>query len=586
MSAIGSLDLGSSGFLSTITMSPGNEVNVAGRSYADISVAFSETIAPSLTNGLIWIESTYGLGGIASRYFNGNTGTFSAWGGVLGDPSKPYVGIRFPGVGGTHYGWLRFGFDVGSNQPAIIEWAYETEPDVPVTITLPDRGSDAFASAEDLTPTSFTLWADNSLATSEPNEPNPGDLGSGATLWWKWTAPTNGELSIASEGGPFESVFSVFKGESIDSLTEVAASEIKCVNGYPSLVRESQFPVTAGTTYRIKVDSRTLDGGAAPRGEVHLQGAFGTVQLMYPRTDFEYWTGFKVRMDVVVSDWDGPRQGLAFEVDGQIVVSAAPTDMYAQWVAEKGGPHIVRAVWQSTDGIVRKSAPVTIHVRPSNDHYAGSPLIHTLPVSARANNYYASIDEGEPLTIGGVETNSVWWRWTAPADGIATVDVPDANGEISIGVYLNQGTSISNLQVVAVNPADPLLPSRLLNHVQVAVNGGTLYAIAIRSKLPTAGSWLPTGDCDPPTYPGRDFTFRMSFDPAAILSSLAVKKRSGDVMASFAGAVDQLFAVDMSSNLVNWVEVSRSVTTGFTQFLPLPFDPNATSRFFRLRRLP
>lgn len=481
---------------------------------------------------------------------------------------------------------MQFGYRETSCSPAIIGWDYETEPDVPVIITMSDRGSDSFATAKDLAGTSFTLWADNSLATSEPNEPNPGDVGSGATLWWKWTAPTNGELSIASEGGPFESVVAVFTGESIDSLTEVAASEMKCVNGYPSLVREFQFSVSAGTSYRIKVDSRTLDGGTAPRGEVHLQGAFGTVRLMYPQTDFEYWTGFMVRMDATVTDWDGPRQGPAFEVDGQIVVSAAPTDMYAQWVAEKGGPHVVRAVWQSTDGIVRKSAPVTVHVRPSNDHFAGSPLIHTLPVSARANNYYASIDEGEPLTASGVETNSVWWHWIAPSDGVATIDVPDANGEISIGFYKNEGTTISNLQVVAVNPVEPSFPSRLLNHLQVAVNGGTLYAIAIRSKLPTAGSWLPTGDCDPAIYPGRDFTFRMNFEPGAILSRLAVKKRSGDVMASFAGAVDQPFAVDMSSNLVNWAEVSRSVTTGFTQFLSLPFDPNAASRFFRLRSLP
>ncbi|MBI1177860.1 hypothetical protein GC207_10540 [bacterium] len=578
-------DYPTSGISKGLRVGLSSDSSVTGQSYYSAAVGVGEVIGSQLSLGLAWLTNAYPIA-VSVQYQNYRTGLTRPWDGVLADPAKPYLGVRFTAEDGTHYGWIRFGFKVGPigsypGGPAIIEWAYETQPDTPVVITPPAIPNDSLSSAAELPGTSFFLWSDNTFATAEPNEPNPDGLGAGASLWWKWTAPADGDLSLASVDGLFETVLSAFTGNDVGQLSAIASSEWKCSGGALRISHDIQFAVDAGTTYYIKVDSQVTDGMAAPRGEVHLQGTFSTLRMVFPTNETLPVLPWGLYLEASTKGWDGPRQSLTFEADETQVAIAQPNEMSATWFNPVPGVHSLRAVWTSPDGTVRKSPPVTIQLRPGNDGFFDSSFIQSTPVSIRAGNYFASSELGEPPPPAGANTNSVWWRWTAPADGVATVDLPDGNGDLSIAACTGWGPWVSNIVQIAANGPDPVVPGRMLNHLQFAVTNGAVYAIAVRSMIGNS-SWVPSGECDAPVYPSREFTLNFDFVPDRA-GKLLLMRNGNEMLASFATGFGRHFAIEASSDLQQWVEVTTGTATGDTQLTALGIDLGFRSRFFRLR---
>jgi hypothetical protein len=99
----------------------------------------------------------------------------------------------------------------------------------------------------------------NILATKEPGETNKiaGNPG-GHSLWWSWTAPSNGIVTINTTGSTFNTLLGVFTGDTVSNLTPIASNS----SGQNSQVK---IPVSVGTTYRIVVDGKN--------------GATGVIQL-------------------------------------------------------------------------------------------------------------------------------------------------------------------------------------------------------------------------------------------------------------------------------------------------------------------
>ncbi len=96
----------------------------------------------------------------------------------------------------------------------------------------------------------------------------------GATLWYKWTAPFRGSVTIDTLGSEFDTVLSVYTGTAVNGLTLVQRNnDFGGTSG--SLV---SFAVTAGTEYQIQV------GGWRPfgPGTVAQTGAFQLNLAMPP----------------------------------------------------------------------------------------------------------------------------------------------------------------------------------------------------------------------------------------------------------------------------------------------------------------
>ena len=107
-------------------------------------------------------------------------------------------------------------------------------------------------------------------ATVESGEPDP-DGGFGArSVWWSWTAPSSGPVTVSTAGSDFDTTLGVYRGSAVDALSVVAENDDTATD----VTSEVTFAATAGTTYKIQVNGFFGDSGnivlsvapAAPSG--------------------------------------------------------------------------------------------------------------------------------------------------------------------------------------------------------------------------------------------------------------------------------------------------------------------------------
>jgi len=110
--------------------------------------------------------------------------------------------------------------------------------------------NDDFANRAVLSGTSVTLEGTVAGSTRETGEPSVAGDNVHGTVWWTWTAPTNGVVEIANLPGlpsyAQASMASVFQGDSLDTLQEVASDS-------GIWYSELFFKAVAGQTYQIAV---------------------------------------------------------------------------------------------------------------------------------------------------------------------------------------------------------------------------------------------------------------------------------------------------------------------------------------------
>ncbi len=107
--------------------------------------------------------------------------------------------------------------------------------------------NDMFTNAIVLTGAVASATGSNVSATNEPGEP----LGlGGKSVWWTWTAPSNGSVKIDTHGSSFDTVVVVYQGTNISDLRIIAANDD---NGSDQAAVCSFSAVEAGT-YQICVD--------------------------------------------------------------------------------------------------------------------------------------------------------------------------------------------------------------------------------------------------------------------------------------------------------------------------------------------
>jgi hypothetical protein len=120
-----------------------------------------------------------------------------------------------------------------------------------VTFTPPN---DLFANRISLSGASVVAIGSNVDATSETGEPLHAGIAGGKSVWWSWTAPASGPVTISTSGSSFYTLLAVYGGSSVASLNLVG-------NGI-GLHSALSFPAIAGTTYQIAVDGNNGAMGA------------------------------------------------------------------------------------------------------------------------------------------------------------------------------------------------------------------------------------------------------------------------------------------------------------------------------------
>jgi probable HAF family extracellular repeat protein len=217
-----------------------------------------------------------------------------------------------------------------------------------ITLNTPPP-NDNFADRLTLTGINATGFGFNVLATKEPGEPNHAGNTGGKSLWWTWTAPVSGSVSINTFGSDFDTLLAVYTGSSLDSLVPVAANDNDPYGDSLSLVT---INAVAGTTYQIAADG--------------ANGASGKVQLAvgnsgYAITEILPPTGFNNTVAYSIND-SGMVAGV-FETDAPNYTSHA-----CIWTAAGGIQPLFSGDTDSEANDLNNFGVVVGHVRMPGDY--------------------------------------------------------------------------------------------------------------------------------------------------------------------------------------------------------------------------
>lgn len=127
--------------------------------------------------------------------------------------------------------------------------------------------NDLFANATALPTDSGTAYGTSSGATKEAGEPNIFGITGGHSIWYRWTAPSDGQMVVDTSGTAFDTLLGAYTGESVSALT-LSAENDDAAPG-TNLQSSVTFGVTAGAVYSIAVD-----GYAAAAGPTRLNWVF------------------------------------------------------------------------------------------------------------------------------------------------------------------------------------------------------------------------------------------------------------------------------------------------------------------------
>lgn len=345
-------------------------------------------------------------------------------------------------------------------------------------VDRPTSSNDAFGNALSIDRAQYHFDASLTGATNEPGEPLPGPNAE-QTLWWKFEAPENGVLNILLAASQFVPSQAVYEGTELASLLRV------------NPISSGHYAIQGGRTYAVQVGGNTSAGNFRIdvrfhsgsndffSGSEHLEGTnmtyYGNFSLATPEPN-EPASGSPKTVWV---SWAAPFTGPFLEIS----LATAP---YAQYLRVFTGPS-VEHLQELPSGAIAVEGTVyhfqisgdaddflfRLRAEPfqsaDNDHFANAATVSGEIISfAPKSTVGATMELGEPLHMGPVAQQSIWWKWQAPRNGI--LKLSGSSGHIpNVVLAVYQGPSVDALGLVRKGT----------NEVQFsAVDGATYYIAA------------------------------------------------------------------------------------------------------------
>ena len=382
---------------------------------------------------------------------------------------------------------------------AVASWA--TEPTGPTRIALthePAPLNDDFASPATLSGTTAEATGSTTTATAEPGEPEH----RGQSVWYEWTAPATGQATIDMTGSVWNRRVTVYTGDALTGLTRVG-------DGYTSAV----FAVRTGKTYRVAVDRDSMSSmGGTVKMKLALTPAppnddFGdAIELTGEQAAVTASTRLATTESVEppITSWAAGGSSIWYRwtapASGRATIDLAGSE-YGWMASVSTGDGLASLTRVAQSANVPLSVPVTagrtyriavgsyysyggsvklalaLHRPPANDDFADAEVLEGPDDTATGDTTNATRQDGEPRShhdsSGGP---SVWYRWTAPRDGRALLDLTGSTLTWAAGVYTGDGLG----SLVRVTGGDA--------PIQIRARAGVTYLIAIDSA---AGAGAP-----------------------------------------------------------------------------------------------
>ena len=125
--------------------------------------------------------------------------------------------------------------------------------------------NDSFTNRAPITGTNTTVTGSNTGAGRETGEPRHGGNNGGKSVWWRWTAPTNGDVVITTDGSDFDTLLGTYTGSTLSTLQLVAGNDDHGIQ----VTSRVRFQATQDIEYQIAVDGYN-DGTNVDSGSITL----------------------------------------------------------------------------------------------------------------------------------------------------------------------------------------------------------------------------------------------------------------------------------------------------------------------------
>lgn len=424
--------------------------------------------------------------------------------------------------GGNNTSRVSFTVSSGATyQIAVDGWAGATGL-VKLNIAFTGSGpaNDTFANRVTISGATASASGTNVNATAQTGEPAHAANTAAKSVWWTWTASQTGRINIDTIGSSFDTVLAVYTGTAVNALTAVASDD----QGGGNNTSRVSFNVTSGTVYQIAVDGwlgsegtvklNISIGGAGPTNDafanrIALSGATANVSgsnlSASAETNEPAHAGYAANKSVWWT-WTAPGNGqvivdtIGSSFDTLLAVYKGSTLASLANVAsddDNGGSGASRVTLNVTAGTVYQIAvdgwlgyegSVQLHVAfnavsVTNDAFANRIVLSSASASVATSNASATAETGEPAHAGNPAAKSVWWSWTAPANGTATINTTGSSFDTLLAVY--RGASLGSLLSIA---SDDESGGNHASALKFFATAGTTYFVAVDGWGGASGS--------------------------------------------------------------------------------------------------
>jgi len=214
---------------------------------------------------------------------------------------------------------------------------------------------DSFGSPQSLPTTDaiFSVNGINGAATRESGEPDHRSLSDSLgenSVWYSWTAPVSGHVTMDTCLSSFDTMLAVYKGSAIGSLSQVVSDDDACNDVFNDSGSKLSFDAVEGTTYRIAVAGFYAD----TRGE----GTFN-LSVDSPAPSNDYFTDPQMLSGNSVTV-DGSTRLATREFDEPDHYTTTPDgfwwhgehSVWYSWTAPSSGPVEMNTCQTNIDGIL------------------------------------------------------------------------------------------------------------------------------------------------------------------------------------------------------------------------------------------
>jgi hypothetical protein len=410
------------------------------------------------------------------------------------------------------------------------------------------------------------------------------------TVWYTWTAPTDGILTVTASSSSFTPVVGLFAGDAPDRLAPI--------------------PPDANATGSGIMDARVRAGAVV---QIAISAPGRASFLEFPLTPFELRLSFvnpprpandqpTAPWGLTTADWrlDGKIDGAVAD----LVAAARGGARWWRWVAPTNGALVVQLLrsdmptqvalygpglggneyypfgFSTNPGflvgaelsagqvcLVAVSSPQRLLggysvqgaflTASRNDRFADRTVVSGNPAAVGGYFGGATRESGEPVHHAAGRGQTLWWTWTAPTNGQLTLTCAQTR-PLALAVY--SGTTVANLRPVARGDSNGPL--------RFPVAKGAVCQIAAETLSDVAG------------FSVLNFDFRAN---PADAGHLSLNARWGDLIFWRLDALDGYdYRIEASDLASPWRLVYLiSTQGGVTYFL----DENAGSRPFQVYRV-